>query len=194
MFFIFCLIGWLWEVGLHIAKDHAFVNRGMMYGPWIPIYGFGGVFIIFFLNRFKNNKVKLIIFTMVLCGILEYLTSLVLDYAMNASYWDYKKMTFNLNGRVCLAGLTAFAIGGFAGIYILGPAIKGMLRKFGKKRTLVLSIVLVTAFIIDIICCKIFGPNSGKGVGGDIESKINAKPEIHICQIIDDQQATLEKL
>ena len=53
MFFAFCLVGWLWEVGLHLVKDHVFVNRGMMYGPWIPIYGFGGVFIIFFLNRFK---------------------------------------------------------------------------------------------------------------------------------------------
>ena len=174
MFFVFCLVGWLWEVGLHIIRDHAFVNRGMMYGPWIPIYGFGGVFIIFFLNRFKNNKVKLVVFTMVLCGILEYLTSLVLDYAMNASYWNYKAMKFNLNGRICLAGLTAFAIGGFAGVYLIGPAIKGALRKFGKKRTLVLCIILVTAFIIDGVCCKIFGPNTGKGVGGSIESKIES--------------------
>lgn len=83
-------------------------------------------------------------------------------------------MKFNLNGRICLAGLTAFAIGGFAGVYLIGPAIKGVLRKFGKKRTLVLCILLVTAFIIDGVCCKIFGPNTGKGVGGSIESKIES--------------------
>ncbi len=168
MFFAFCLVGWLWEVGLHVVRDHAFVNRGMMYGPWIPIYGFGGVFIIFFLNRFKNNKIKLIIFTMILCGILEYLTSFVLDYAMNASYWDYKDLSFNLNGRICLAGLAAFAAGGFAGIYVIGPAIKGKLEKFGKKRTVILCTVLVVAFLIDFICCQIFGSNSGAGVGGTI--------------------------
>ena len=101
-----------------------------MYGPWIPIYGFGGsLHHIFFLNRFKSSKSKLIIFTMLLCGVLEYFTSLVLDFAMNASYWNYKKFTFNLNGRICLAGLTAFAIGGFAGVYLLGPTIKSLLRK-----------------------------------------------------------------
>ena len=168
MFFTFCLVGWLWEVGLHIVRDHEFVNRGMMYGPWIPIYGFGGVFIIFFLNRFKNNKVKLVILTMILCGILEYLTSFVLDFAMNASYWDYKDLSFNLNGRICLAGLAAFAAGGFAGIYVIGPAIKGRLEKFGRKRTLILCTVLVLAFLTDFICCQIFGSNSGAGVGGTI--------------------------
>jgi uncharacterized membrane protein len=105
---------------------------------------------------------------MILCGILEYLTSFVLDYAMNASYWDYKDLSFNLNGRICLAGLAAFAAGGFAGIYVIGPAIKGKLEKFGHKRTVILCTVLVVAFLVDFICCQIFGSNSGAGVGGTI--------------------------
>ena len=37
MFFVFCLIGWLWEGGLHLIRDHELVNRGTLYGPWIPI-------------------------------------------------------------------------------------------------------------------------------------------------------------
>ena len=171
MFFSFDLVGYLWEVGIHIYEDHEFVNRGMMYGPWIPIYGFGGVFIIFFLNRYKDNKAKLIALTMLLCGVLEYVTSLVLDIAMNASYWDYTTMDFNLNGRVCLAGLCAFAIGGFAGIYLIGPALSGALRKFGTKRTRILCSVLVAAFVTDLICCGIFGPNSGKGIGTEIKAE-----------------------
>ncbi|HCJ41304.1 DUF975 family protein [uncultured Ruminococcus sp.] len=171
MFFSFDLVGYLWEVGIHIYEDHEFVNRGMMYGPWIPIYGFGGVFIIFFLNRYKDNKAKLIALTMLLCGVLEYVTSLVLDIAMNASYWDYTTMNFNLNGRVCLAGLCAFAIGGFAGIYLIGPALSGALRKFGTKRTRILCCVLVAAFVTDLICCGIFGPNSGKGIGTEIKAE-----------------------
>ena len=174
MFFVFCLIGWLWEVSLHIVKDHVFVNRGMMYGPWIPIYGFGGVFIIFFLNRFKSSKPKLIISTMLLCGVLEYFTSLVLDFTMNASYWNYKKFTFNLNGRICLAGLTAFAIGGFAGVYLLGPTIKSLLEKLGKTKTRIVCVVLIAAFLIDLIVCMTVGPNSGKGVGGKMKSSIES--------------------
>ncbi|MBQ8967165.1 hypothetical protein [Ruminococcus sp.] len=167
MFFTFALVGYLWEVSIYIVEEHKFVNRGMMHGPWVPIYGFGGVFIIFFLNRFKNNKPKLIALTMLLCGILEYLTSLVLDIAMNATYWDYTTMSFNLNGRVCLAGLCAFAIGGFAGIYLIGPAISGALTKFGTKRTRIVCAILVAAFAADLIWCAVVGPNSGRGIDTD---------------------------
>ena len=165
MFFIFCFVGWAWEVGLHIVKDHAFHNRGFMYGPWLPIYGAGGVFIIALLNRFKNNKPKLFISTMVLCGILEYTTSFVLEFFQNMSYWDYHKMKINLNGRVCLAGLIAFAIGGFLGIYILGPLIKNLMLKFGRKKSIIICTVLVILFIIDAVVCATVGPNTGEGVG-----------------------------
>ncbi len=41
-FFTFSFAGWLWEVFLHVYLDHALVNRGVLYGPWLPIYGFGG--------------------------------------------------------------------------------------------------------------------------------------------------------
>ncbi len=165
MFFIFCFIGWVWEVCLHLVKDMAFVNRGVMYGPWLPIYGAGGVFIIALLNRYKHHKVKLFAYTMVLCGILEYATSFVLEYFNNMSYWDYHNMQMNLNGRVCLAGLLAFDIGGFLGIFIVGPLIKNLMRRLGPKKAKVICSVLITLFVIDMICCNIFGPNAGEGIG-----------------------------
>lgn len=99
-FFIFCFIGWVWEVSLHLVKDQVFVNRGVMYGPWLPIYGAGGVFIIALLNKLKHHKLKLFISTMVLCGILEYFTSFVMEFFSNKSYWDYHNMQLNLNGSV----------------------------------------------------------------------------------------------
>ena len=165
MFFLFSFVGWLWEVGLHIYKDHAFVNRGTMYGPWLPIYGAGGAFIIVLLSRFKNQKAKLFVLTMALCGVLEYITSFVLDFAENSEYWNYDDMFANFNGRVCLAGLVAFALGGFLGVYILGPLIKRLVERIGRKPTLIICSLCVTAFLIDMVCCRIFGPNSGEGIG-----------------------------
>lgn len=41
LFFSFCFIGWLWEVSLHLVSDGEFVNRGVLHGPWLPIYGMG---------------------------------------------------------------------------------------------------------------------------------------------------------
>ena len=165
MFFIFCFVGWAWEVGIHVVKEHIFRNRGAMYGPWLPIYGAGGVLIIALLNRFKNSKPKLFVYTMLLCGVLEYFTSFVLEFFNNMSYWDYHDMMVNINGRVCLAGLIAFALGGFLGIYILGPIIKNMMRKLGRKKSIIICSILVALFVLDMIACSVFGPNSGEGVG-----------------------------
>lgn len=46
MFFIFCFVGWVWEVSLAFISEGTFVNRGTLHGPWLPIYGTGGVIIL----------------------------------------------------------------------------------------------------------------------------------------------------
>ena len=43
MFFIFCFVGWVWEVSLAFISEGTFVNRGTLHEPWLPIYGTGGV-------------------------------------------------------------------------------------------------------------------------------------------------------
>lgn len=35
--------GWLWEVLVFLAKERQFVNRGFLYGPWLPVYGVGAI-------------------------------------------------------------------------------------------------------------------------------------------------------
>lgn len=45
--------GWLWEVLIFIVKERHFVNRGFLYGPYLPVYGFGAVIlsILFYQKR-----------------------------------------------------------------------------------------------------------------------------------------------
>ena len=176
MFFVFCFIGWVWEVSLHLIQHQEFVNRGTMYGPWLPIYGSGGVLMIFLLSRFKDNRPKMISLMVLLCGILEYLSSVWLDFIYNKSYWDYKEMFLNLNGRICLAGLVAFAIGGCFGIYVAGPRLRSFMHSLSRRKQVILCAVLVILFIADGICCRIFGFNTGSGVGESLSSLIGALP------------------
>lgn len=168
MFFCFCLIGYVWEVSYEFVHSGHLCNRGTMYGPWIPIYGFGGLAIVLLLDRFKDSKIKLFCMTMIVCAILEYIGSFALEFIFNSSYWDYKKMFMNVNGRICLAGLLAFGIGGLFGVYIAGPAISRAVARFPKKIQRIGVIVLCTLFVIDIVCCILFGFNKGSGVGGKI--------------------------
>ena len=68
MFFIFSCIGWLWEVSLHLITDGVFVNRGAMHGPWLPIYGSGGILILTLLKKFRDKPYLCFILIFVLCG------------------------------------------------------------------------------------------------------------------------------
>ena len=106
--------------------------------------------------------------TMLVCAILEYIGSFALEFMFNSSYWDYKEMFMNVNGRICLAGLMAFGVGGLFGVYIAGPAISRFVDRFSKRTQVIVAAVLGALFVTDIICCVLFGFNAGASVGGKI--------------------------
>lgn len=165
-FFTFCMVGWVWEVVLHFVRYHTLVNRGTMYGPWIPIYGVGGTAVILILNRYKEDKGRLFMMAVVLCAVLEYATSFLLEFLFNASYWNYRSMFLNINGRICLSGLLAFGVGGLFAVYIAAPEISRFVQCHSKKKLSLLASFLSVAFAVDLICCILFGFNNGAGVGG----------------------------
>lgn len=39
LFFLVSFFGWGWEVVLYLVREGRFVNRGILSGPWLPIYG-----------------------------------------------------------------------------------------------------------------------------------------------------------
>ena len=55
LFFLCAFLGWIWEVILTIIQHGMLVNRGVLHGPWLPIYGFGGLGIAVLLRRFHKH-------------------------------------------------------------------------------------------------------------------------------------------
>lgn len=102
LFFIYSFIGWVWETIYCSIKAGRFVYRGFLTGPYCPIYGFGILGVLYFLEPFKNNLVLLYLFSAVLVSVLEYVTSYILEKLFHASWWDYKDVPLNLNGRIAL--------------------------------------------------------------------------------------------
>lgn len=164
VFLSMSLVGWMWEVGMHLVAYGEFVNRGVLHGPWLPIYGAGAVLILMVLNRFRRRPALLFATTVVLCGLLEYLTSLVLEIATGGTkWWDYSGYFLNLNGRICAEGLLVFGIGGLVITYVLAPILDNLLAKVNEKRVIAVCSVLMVAFAVDAVYSQ-FHPNSGKGV------------------------------
>lgn len=163
IFFTFSFIGWLWEVGLHIVEDGVFVNRGTMFGPWLPIYGSGGVLVVALLKRFAKKPGLTFALAVVLCGILEYSTATFLWETKHTKWWDYSGYFLNLNGRICAEGLIVFGIGGMAFIYILAPFFDELFKKLPKKTLNIACVVLLLCFAADSVYSH-FHPNTGAGI------------------------------
>lgn len=164
IFFSFSFVGWFWEVLLHLLSEGRFVNRGVMYGPWLPIYGTGGVLVLLALNKFRDKPLLQFVNITILCGIVEYFTSFFLEITHNGTrWWDYSGYFINLNGRICAEGLIVFGLGGTAAVYFIAPALDNMIKKINKNVILTISIILVSMFIVDKIYSS-KNPNVGDGI------------------------------
>lgn len=164
IFFAMSFIGWSWEVSLHLITDGVFVNRGVMHGPWLPIYGFGGALIVVVLNKLRRNPVILFVSAVILCGIVEYFSAYYLEITHNGQkWWDYSGYFLNIHGRVCAEGLLVFGLGGVAIVYILAPLLDDYFRRIPSKIVLPLCLVLLICFFGDQIYSHKH-PNMGKGI------------------------------
>ena len=54
IFFIYAFLGWCAEVAFAALRTGKFVNRGFLNGPVCPIYGFGVVIVLAFLEPLKG--------------------------------------------------------------------------------------------------------------------------------------------
>lgn len=163
LFFIVAFAGWLWEVLLFFFTEHAFINRGVYEGPYLPIYGVGGLLLCMLLYRIRKRPFAVFALSMILCTVLEYLTSFFLERKWGIRWWDYSSHFLNLNGRVCLLGAIVFGLGGTALVCLFLPLYEKLYRRITPKWRKIASIFLLLVFIADGAWCAMH-PNTGNGI------------------------------
>ena len=173
LFFIIAIIGYIWEVLLHLFEFGVIVKKGTLHGPWLPIYGAGAIAMLVLLKPVRKNPFSYFILAMLLCGVIEYGTSVYLELVHHMSWWDYQGYFLNINGRVCLEGLLLFATGGIVITYFVAPILANFLDRINKKVKIILCIILVSLMVIDFYVSG-DNPNTGEGITSEItESKLN---------------------
>lgn len=164
LFFLICFLGWLWEVALHLLQAGEFVNRGTLHGPWLPIYGGGCAAILAVLYKLRKNPLVEFFMIIVLCGIIEYFSSWILEATHDGQrWWDYTGYYLNLNGRICAEGLLVFGIGGAAFIYVLAPWADNLIVRIRSSLLWGICIALAAVFVADVVYSS-FVPNTGEGI------------------------------
>lgn len=149
LFITYSVIGWSIEVVGKFIDLKRFVNRGYLIGPCCSIYGCGGILITILLQYFTANPVILFFMAILVCGVLEYLTSYYMEKIFNARWWDYSKRKYNINGRVCLNTIIPFGILGCLIMYVLNPFFLGLYKEIPILYLHIISGIIFGIYVID---------------------------------------------
>ena len=149
LFIIYSFIGWLIEVINTLIIEGKFVNRGFLVGPCCPIYGVGALLIIFTLSQYSKHPLVLFVMSVVLCCILEYFASYLMEKIFKTRWWDYSDKKFNINGRICLETATLFGLLGLIIVYIINPVFSYILMIIPDIVITILFIITLLLFILD---------------------------------------------
>lgn len=148
-YFVFSVLGWVWESIYCTAQQRKWQNRGFLYGPLCPIYGCGGIVGLLFYDLVSTGIMNQLswwnIFLMgfILSMILEYPTSYILEKFFHARWWDYSNLPLNLNGRTSVLTSMGFGIGAIIIMEYLIPAFEQIYDKIPDGAAIALALVLL---------------------------------------------------
>lgn len=168
LYFVFySVIGWAYEVFLEVVVyQWGFTNRGVLFGPYCPIYGFGGLAFLLCFNKIIKaplpkwariiRPVIIFIGCMLVATAIELAASYLLEFLTGSWPWQtYKDYSINFEGRIALSPSIRFGLGGVIFLYLFQPLFEKLVHKFSDKKLkavfLILAFLMGTDFIILVL-------------------------------------------
>ena len=158
-FIIYSFIGYVSEVLYCSYLQKKVVNRGFLFGPLCPIYGFGAILTIYSLRSFLNDPIIVFVMGMVITTTLEYFTSYIFEKIFNNKWWDYSYRKDSINGRVCLQNSILFGFGILIVLYIINPFLDNILSNIAQSNMIIISCIIMVVLIFDFVWSVIIAYN-----------------------------------
>lgn len=149
LFFLYCFLGWVWESCFVSVKKGEWVNRGFLYGPALPIYGFGALIILGISYPVADSVPLIFVFGMAGATALEYATGALMEKLFHMRYWDYTKNRFNLHGYICLGCSLGWGVFSVLLVKVINPPVESILFMLPEKLIAPLSTGLTILISID---------------------------------------------
>ncbi len=132
-----CVYGFVYETLFYYINDGWWVRRGTSFGPFVQIYGVGGL-LIYFICKDRNFKPWLVaLISGIGSGILEYIVGWwIYTYMDGLRPWDYNTEIWNwgnIDGFVCFRSVAVFAASGVMLMFVILPALMWLKKKIGAK-------------------------------------------------------------
>lgn len=158
-FFFYSFIGWFFESCYCSIRPKKWVNRGFLRGPLCPIYGTGGLVMMVCLLPLRHitkslyiNELIIFVAGAILCDIVEFMTSYIMEKLFNARWWDYSNKKFNIQGRICLTHTFYWGTCSCLFVFILEPIMNlYIVGQVSESSRNILTYIFLTVFAFDLL-------------------------------------------
>ena len=158
-FFFSRFIGWFFESCYCSLRPKKWINRGFLRGPVCPIYGTGGLVMMIALLPLRHitenlyfNELLIFIAGAILCDIVEFMTSYIMEKLFNARWWDYSNKKFNIQGRICLTHTFYWGTCSCLFVFILEPIMNlYIVGQVSESSRNILTYIFLTVFAFDLL-------------------------------------------
>lgn len=154
VFTIASIIGFLIETGYVFLSVGKVVKRGMLLGPYCPIYGFGALILYLCFYNVKAKKVNIpliFISASLILGSFELICGLIFKYIFNIEMWNYSDKPLNILNYTTLPILIGWGILGTIYVFFLHPIILKLVRHISPILLKKVAITICAIFILDFI-------------------------------------------
>lgn len=154
LFFLFVIgsfLGTVFETVWTIITLGTFEIRvGLVYGPFIPVYGGGACFLTLVLYKlYKLNDTLIFVISAVVGAAFEYFCSWLQETLLGTVSWDYSDTPFNIDGRTNLMYALIWGFLGLVWVRFLYPWLSKLIEKIPKKSGSIITTVLIVFMIFD---------------------------------------------
>lgn len=191
-FSLFSFAGWVVETIFCSIKDKKFAYRGFLNGPVCPIYGFGGLIVVYLLSPFQDHVFLLFFAGMIATSALEYFTHYLLETLFHAKWWDYSHLPFNINGRIALQMSIGFGLLSVVAVEFIYPPFQHLVDKIPQRHRPWLAWTLLAIFAVDL-AVTVWALLRMNGALAEVDKEVKAL--LHKLESLDEQGASIrEKL
>lgn len=136
------------ETGVGVWMTH----RGVIYGPFNVIYGFGAALMCWLLLRKPYKNWQIFLYSALMGGAVEYLLSLGQELVLGTRSWDYSGLFLNLNGRTTVPIMLIWGVMGLVFIKVVYPWVSNLIERIpptiGENLYIILLIFMIFNMVI----------------------------------------------
>ncbi len=148
-FYIYCVIGWIWESSYCSITTRHLTNRGFMRGPVIPIYGCATTLMLAVSAPFADNLFLTFLAGTIGATTMELITGVTMEALFKVRYWDYSNVPLNIRGYVCPPVSFVWGVAAILFTRYVHVPVSNLEQMVPKKTEQILVLLVSVVFVAD---------------------------------------------